>query len=111
MDRTLILSLGLALALSACASPQPAQLESSSTNCKAEIQSFVATATGQNVALADDLFLTSNTLLLEPSTALKLSGRVLGKPVAFQLKKQGNQCWIEGQNQKTKLEHCQCKTP
>jgi hypothetical protein len=101
----------LALALSACASPRPAQLFESSSSCQQQINAFVTQVAGQPIELDSRAFQDSPTLMLEPSTALKMSGRVLGKPLRFTLSKQHQQCWIESQQIRQLLTDCQCKTP
>ncbi|QLG88636.1 hypothetical protein HQ393_10510 [Chitinibacter bivalviorum] len=98
--------------LTACAGPQAAHLtRTNSQQCVAQIEAFVAQQTGQNVSLNPAALQNSDVLLLEPSNALKGSGKVKDKPLSFTLRKHKSECWIEDLANKTlqTLPDCSCE--
>lgn len=88
----------MALLLSACtnhdARPEPALLMTPDAACVQQVQAFAERVTGAPVTLTDQIFQQQDTLLLEPQAALKLDGRVRGRPEMLVLRKLGNRCEV-----------------
>lgn len=107
--RTLLLI--LAASLTACTSaPQPARLAQADARCLQELESGIRQLGGGPARLTAQAFSDSDTLLLEPATALRLDGRVLCYPAAFRLRQQGSQCLLLAPEGHTRaLAHCGCR--
>jgi hypothetical protein len=102
-----------AILLSACATSRLQVLSEPDGHCIEAIERFVQQETDRPAHLNSTVFRASSELLLEPSNELKMSGRVLGKPEVFVLRRKAGQCVIEysAKPSTQALPQCQCKTP
>lgn len=95
----------------ASADLSPARLVGSGLSCTAEISELIGQQTGRSVKLTKQAFADTDTLLLEPAAALALDGRVRELPERFQLRLQGQRCWLlrTQTGERRVLSSCQCE--